>query len=198
MVKGRKSRSRRSTVTLAFERLSPTGVVTRRRGDNRQPYQCERTLLLLLWMLNHPAMKRPERTRTLGVVGDGGEKFPLIRFDASVHSGVTMIRTGPSRPEDSRGEFFLNFVTLVFVSRSAGGNAESPMRRLGQRFITSTSSLFPVGLTASVISTLHGAVHTTPRSLPLRRMWATFLTRLRSRSKRPIVPCTVLGRSNVL
>ena len=46
MAKGQTSRSRRSTVTLALELLSPTGVVTRRRVDNRQPCGGERLLFL--------------------------------------------------------------------------------------------------------------------------------------------------------
>jgi hypothetical protein len=89
--------------------------------------------------------------------------------------------TGPSRPEGNSAMFGAMLDTLVLVRRMAGGKAASPMRRLGQRLITSISSRLPCSLTASAISTRQGAVQTTPRSRPLRRTRAMFLTVPRSR-----------------
>jgi hypothetical protein len=57
-------------------------------------------------------------------------------------SSATAI-TGPSRPEGRRGESFLNFLTLVTVNCLSGGGFASPIRRLGQRFATSISSVLP-------------------------------------------------------
>ena len=77
---------------------------------------------------------------------------------------IAWMVTGPSRPDSSNGESFLKGFQVVEVNRCSGGSDWSPIKRFGQRFATVISNWLSSSLTAPVISTRHGAHHTTPNS----------------------------------
>ena len=72
-------------------------------------------------------------------------------------------RTGPRSPLSMSGVSLVSLRMLVLVKRFSGGNAASPMMRLGQKFTTSTSNLFVPGFTAFEMSTRNGGVHVMPQ-----------------------------------
>jgi len=78
MVKGRTSRSRRSSVTLDSALTPDQGCLNGALMSASLVNVKEHFSHL---MLNHPAVNRPVRTRMRGGVGSGGEKPPLTRLE---------------------------------------------------------------------------------------------------------------------
>ena len=89
--------------------------------------------------------------------------------------------TGPRRPDTRRVDLGVYGFQPVDAIRRSGVNAVSPIRRLGQRFVTFTSMRLTPGLSHFETSARNGSFHNTPARLPLMMSSAISFTLPRSK-----------------
>jgi len=103
-VRGRTSRSKRSSVTLDSAVTPDQGCLNGALMSASLVNVKEHFSHL---MLNHPAVNRPVRTRMRGGVGSGGEKPPLTRLEQIMH--LLLILHSLNWHRNKRFNGFLNF-----------------------------------------------------------------------------------------